>query len=116
MQKELCVTSDFVDDLLVADTRLGESHLDAIMQYAASLGAARFEWVLDNNRNIYDTHTPLGYDLLQAACTAAHRHGMRFDAVYKPFETGASSSINSLPHSFPHSGNDRIIRNENGLL
>lgn len=116
MNKELCITSDFVDDLLVANSLLGEDHLDGIMQYAASLGAKRFEWVLDIKRNIYEAHSPMGYDLLKVACDAAHRHGMRFDAVYKPFETGQISSVASVPHSFPHTKEDRLIRNENGLL
>ncbi|NLE66703.1 MAG: hypothetical protein GX608_04700, partial [Lentisphaerae bacterium] len=106
MNKELCVTSDFVDDLLVANTRLSERHVDAIMQYTASLGASRFEWVLYANSNIYEPHNPLGYDLLKAACDAAHRHGMRFDAVYKPFESGSTSAVNSVPHSFPHADGD----------
>ncbi len=116
MKKQLCITSDFVDDLLFANTKLDETHVDSIMQYAASLGTARFEWVLDSNRNIYEESSPLGYDLLRVACDAAHRHGMRFDAVYKPFETGSISAVSSLPHSFPHSKEDRLIRNENGLL
>ncbi len=116
MKKELCITSDFVDDLLFANTLLTESHLDAIMQYSASLGATRFEWVLYANSNVYEAHSPLGYDLLKAACAAAHRHGMRFDAVYKPFETGLAAPVMSVPHSFPHSETDRVIRNENGML
>ncbi len=116
MKKELCISSDFVDDLLFANTLLNESHLDAIMQYAGSLGATRFEWVLYANSNIYQAHSPLGYDLLKVACDAAHRHGMRFDAVYKPFETGLASSSASLPHSFPYAETDRVIRNENAML
>lgn len=116
MKKELCITSDFVDDLLHSNVLLNESQIDSIMHYAASLGAQRFEWVYDSNKNLYDAHTPMGYDVVKVACDAAHRHGLRFDVVYKPFETGASSAITSLPHSFPHSEGDRLIRNENGLL
>ena len=113
MTKELCITSDFADDLLLTGTLLNEEHIDFIMRYAASLGAARFEWIVDTLWTLYDNDGPMGYDLLQTACKAAHRHGMRFDAVYKPFESGLKSLV---PHYFPHAHGDRIIDDENGLL
>lgn len=116
MKKDLCITSDIFSDIVLSDSKLGEGQIDGIMQYAASLGATRFEWVLYAGMNLYEEHSPLGYDLMRVACDAAHRHGMRFDAVYKPFETGPISPIMSVPHSFPHSSDDRVIRNENGLL
>ena len=46
MKKELCITSDIFDDIVHTNSKLGESQIDGIMQYAASLGATRFEWVL----------------------------------------------------------------------
>ncbi len=116
MKKELCLTSDFFDDLLFSGILLQETHLEDIMQYAASLGATRFEWVLGNQLNMHNADSPIGYDLLKAVCDAAHRHGMRFDVVYKPFETGSSNAVMMLPHSFPHSPGDPVIVNENGIL
>ncbi len=111
MKKELCVTSDFLDDLLRG---CQVSQIDDIMEYAASLGAVRFEWIIDKMWDIYDQDQPLGYDVLKEACDAAHRHGMRFDAVFKPFESGSKGRL--LPFFFPHCDDDRIIKTENGLL
>lgn len=116
MKKELCVTSDFYDDLLLSGMLLEEQHIDDMMRYAASLGTARFEWIVDTMWNLYDEGSPLGYDLLKTACDAAHRHGMRFDAVYKPFEGGLGGPKMTLPHSFPHVGGERAVENEAGLL
>jgi len=113
MKKELCVTSDFFDDLFLPGRLLNETHIDSIMRYAATLGATRFEWVFDTLWTLYDSDNPLGFDLLKIACDAAHRHGMRFDVVYKPFESGLGAA---LPRSFPHADGDRIVKNENGLL
>lgn len=113
MKKELCVTSDFADDLIISEKILSENHIDSMMQYAASLGAARFEWIVDTLWTLYDKNNSMGYDLLRVACDAAHRHGMRFDAVYKPFESGLKAA---LPHSFPHAEGDRVIKDETGLL
>jgi len=113
MKKELCITSDFYDDLLWSGRILSEGQIDDMMRYSSSIGATRFEWVLDTLWTLYESGTPMGFDLLQVACEAAHRHGMRFDVVYKPFEGGLSAA---LPHSFPHADGDRIVKNENGLL
>jgi hypothetical protein len=113
MKKEFCVTSDIYDDFLFCKTILTESHIEDMMRYASSLGATRFEWILDTLWNIYEKTGPVKYDLLKVACDSAHRNGMRFDVVYKPFESGLYSS---LPFSFPHSAGDRIIKNENGIV
>lgn len=113
MKKQLCLTSDFYDDLLFSGTRLTAGHLDDMMRYAASLGVERFEWIVDTKWTLYSATCPLDYDLLRTACDAAHRHGLRFDAVYKPFECGTNS--NTLPHSFPRSAEDKVVISENGI-
>lgn len=113
MKKELCLTTDFYDDILFTGTHLTAGHLDDMMRYAASMGVTRYEWVVDTMWNFYSEKGPFDYDVLQAACDAAHRHGMRFDAVYKPFESGLGTV---LPHSFPRSAGDQVVVSENGIL
>lgn len=116
MSKELSVTCDFADDLLVAETKLQPDHLDEMMRYAASLGATRFEWIVDTLWNFYRADNPLGYDLLQVACEAAHRHGLRFDAVYKPFEDGLCSPVTTLPDCFPRWPGDGALATDTGII
>ena len=98
---DLCVTTDFMDNVLRAERHIDEGDLDAMMAYSASLGASRHEWVLDTIWALYDEGSPVGFDLLAAACDAAHRHGMRFDVVYKPFEGAITHSRLILPPTFP---------------
>jgi hypothetical protein len=114
--KEFCVTCDFVDDMLFTSTKLTPQHLDEMMSYAASLGATRFEWVTASLWTLYDAINPLGYNVMEAACDAAHRHGMRFDAVYKPLESGLSGPKMTLPPTFPLEPGDRAIATEAGIL
>ena len=116
MKKELCVTSDIYDDFLFCKTILTENHIEDMMRYASSLGATRFEWILDTLWNIYEKTGPVKYDLLKVACDSAHRNGMRFDVVYKPFESGPWAWRITLPFSFPHSDDDRIVKNETGIV
>ena len=116
MNRELCVTTDFYDDLMFTGTLLEERHIDDMMRYATSLGASRFEWIVDTMWNLYDEGSPLGYDLLEVACDAAHRHGMRFDAVYKPFEGGLGGPKMTLPPSVPRASGGRVVENEAGVL
>ena len=99
--RELCATTDFMDNLLRAGRHFDERDLDAMMAYCASLGASRHEWVLDTIWALYDEDNPVGFDLLAAACDAAHRHGMRFDVVFKPFEGAIAHSRLVLPPTFP---------------
>lgn len=115
MKKELCVTCDFYDDMLISDMLLKEKHLEDMTRHAASLGAKRFEWVFTTLWNIFEENSPFDYDVMRVACEAAHANGMRFDVVYKPFESGASKS-RYLPHSFPLSDDDRVIATETALL
>ncbi len=115
MEKKLCVTSDFWDDLLHAGRHFERHDLDAMMQYAASLKAERFEWVLDTVWTLYNEDSPVGFDLLYSACEAAHRYNMRFDVVFKPFE-GALKSGTFLPTSFPPPGQAPLLEEPDALL
>ena len=112
-EKQLCVSSDFMDDLFRAGRHFEKRDLDDLMAYSASLGAGRHEWVLDTTWTLYDDDGPVGFDLLAAACDAAHRHGMRFDVVFKPFE-GALANV--LPHTLPRPDGTPILDEPIGLV
>ena len=115
MSNELCITTDFMDDLLNAGRVYDKQDLDAMMAYCASLGATRHEWILDTMWKIYDEYAG-GFDLLAEACEAAHRHGMRFDVVFKPFEGGIGHPKNVLPHSLPRPEGVPVIDGPGGLV
>jgi len=116
MTKELCTTTDFLDDLIRAGRHLEKRDLDDLMAYCASLGATRHEWILDTIWTLYDDDGPVGYDLLEAACEAAHRHGMRFDVVFKPLEGALAHSMALLPHTFPRPEGAPLLEETVGLV
>jgi hypothetical protein len=95
----LCVATDVYDEHIWRGRLLRPDDIDAMMAYAARLGATRYEWVLDTMWNLYRDYAG-GFDLLATAREAAHRHGLRFDVVFKPFEGGLVQSV-ALPHTFP---------------
>ncbi|MCA1809466.1 MAG: hypothetical protein LC725_08470 [Lentisphaerae bacterium] len=92
-QKELWVTVDYFDDVLRAGRLYSREDLDAMMAYVASLGASRLQWIVDTAWTLYHADSPQGFDLLNVASEAAHRHGLRFDAIFKPFEGALSFPI-----------------------
>lgn len=116
MKKELCVTTDFMDDLLQAGRHYTPEDLDALMAYCASLGATRHEWILDTIWSLYDDDSPCGYDLLAEACAAAHRHGMRFDAIFKPWEGALAHEKVLLPPTFPKPDGVPLLEEPVGLV
>ncbi len=127
-KKEVCCTTDFVDNILCAsghehgllgedDVRLfSEDDIDALMVYCARMGAKRHEWILGDTNSLYDSDSPLEFDLLKTACSAAHRHGMRFDVVYKPFDGGCANNRRSLPSTLPNPSDAPFIEDETGLI
>lgn len=114
MTKQLCVTTDFMDDLIQADHLIDETYIDAMMAYCASLGAKRHEWVLDTLWSLYPDYLG-GFDLLQVACDAAHRHGMRFDVVFKPFEGGLAHPRLMMPPTMPKPEGIPLLQTPSGL-
>ncbi|MFC1454345.1 hypothetical protein ACFLQL_04100 [Verrucomicrobiota bacterium] len=114
--KELCVTTDFYDDLIHAGRHYRKEDLDAMMAYAAGLGARRHEWILDTIWTLYDEDGPVGYDLLAEACEAAHRHGMRFDVVFKPFEGAIGNAALVVPHDMPRPPGVPLLDEIGGLV
>jgi hypothetical protein len=115
MKKELWVTVDYYDDVLGANRHYSERDLDAMMKYISCLGTARVQWILDTIWTFYDANPPGGFDLLKAACDAAHRHGMRFGVVFKPFE-GALAGALVLPDALPIPENAPVLKESTGLI
>ena len=115
MKKELWTTVDYYDDVLGANRHYSERDLDAMMKYAASLGCARVQWILDTIWTFYDENPPGGFDLLKTACDAAHRHGMRFGVVFKPFE-GALAGASVLPDALPVPDNAPVLKDGTCLI
>ncbi|MCF7853565.1 MAG: hypothetical protein K9N51_02110 [Candidatus Pacebacteria bacterium] len=129
MKKDLCCTTDFMDNLLsprghehgleanLFDFR--PEHIDALMAYCAGIGATRHEWLaLGGLSPFYGPNSPLDYDVLHIACEASHRHGMRFDTVLKPFEGGwyGHGTNGKLPLSLPRPEGAACIECIDGLV
>ncbi|MHC4871875.1 MAG: alpha-amylase family protein [Planctomycetota bacterium] len=116
MKKELCVTNDYYDEAYRFERHLTEENIDQMMKYSASLGTKRFAWVLDTMWNFYEEDSPIGYDLLKTACDSAHKYGMRFDVVYKPFEGGLPHPYTVLPHTFPEVEGVHVLKERKGII
>jgi hypothetical protein len=115
--KKLIATTDYVDNIINNDrgTRYGipvvrssdyyENHrcfmdrkqLDGLHKFLASVGVTRHQWMVNTTWTLYEDY-PHGFDLLEEATKSAHKYGLEFYAVIKPFEGGGGSI---LPHSMP---------------
>lgn len=97
-KKKMHVATDYYDEVFRQDIFYERRHIDALMAYVAGLGCTRHEWIFDTCWTLYEDY-PQGFDLLAYAAKAAHRHGMEFHVVIKPFEGGFD--ILPLPHTAP---------------
>lgn len=116
MKKELWVSVDYQDDVLLSGRHFTQADLNAMMAYIASLRATRVQWILDTAWTFYEDDCPGGFDLLAVACEAAHRHGMRFDTIFKPFEGALVGAKGLLPHGLPISDDAPVIHDRDGLI
>lgn len=114
--KRLWMTTDFMDDLFVAGRHFDKGELDAMMAWSASLGTECHQWILDTIWTLYDDDGPAGFDLLAEACDAAHRHGMRFHVIYKPFEGGLDHLRVILPTTLPRFEGDLTLDEIRGRM
>lgn len=96
--KELHVATDFADEVHHNQCFYEERHLDALMAYCRRLGATTIDWIVNTKWTLYEDY-PGSMDLLAAAIQAAHRHGLEFHAVIKPFDGVRARFI--LPQSLP---------------
>ena len=110
MKKELHVTVDFYDDTFTR--RCEPPHLDRKLEYFASLGVNRLDWIWDTWNLLY--REPFGGEKnpLAYAAKKARALGMQVHALIKPFETGFSH----VPHTFPQPAGMKIWRNLNGAF
>lgn len=115
MPKDLWVTIDYPDDVLGAGRHFTEQDFDAMMAYAASLGAGCVQWIYEPLFRFYGDESPSGIDPLAVACEAAHRHGMRFVAIFKPFE-GIGASQRMLPPGLPLPEDAPVLQDEAGTV
>jgi len=116
MKKELCLNTDFLGDLANAGRLYDRRDIDGMMKYAASLGATRYEWILGNIFGMYEDY-PGGFDLLKEVCDAAHRHGLRFYPVFKPFEGGGTATwMGVVPHTFPRLEGVPLLEEQEALV
>ncbi len=116
MNKELWVSVDYHDDVLSAKRNLSPDDLNAMMSYIASLEATRVQWILDTAWTFYDDDSPGGFDLLAVVCETAHRHGMKFDAIFKPFEGALVGAYGLLPHGLAVADDAPVIHDRDGLI
>lgn len=117
MKKQLCVTTGYHGEAMHAGRHYRKEEIDALMRYAASLGATRCKWIVGLwGWALWDENGPAGFDLLKTACDAAHRHGMRFDAVFKPFEGALWSRHTILPDISPCPDGAPVLRTPFGLI
>ena len=87
--REFHVTVDFNDDFRKAGGPVKPQNIDNLMARFSELGIRRVYWI--HNAEDHYLARPLTdpkVDLIECAVEAAHRHGMKLYALYKPFETG----------------------------
>lgn len=77
---------------------LNRRQLDELHQFLASVGVTRHQWIIDTIWNLYEDY-PHGFDLLEEAVNSAHKYGIEFFAVIKPFEGGGFGPI--IPSTMP---------------
>jgi len=93
-KKELHVAVDFNPYVMKAKGRLRPENIDAIMVRLAELGITRVYWI--HHAEDYIVPQPLtdpNVDLIERAVKAAHRQGLKIYLLFKPFETGQTSSF-----------------------
>lgn len=90
IDKPLAVTIDATDDLWRAKSLLKGSSIDSLMEELAKLGFDQVNWVTDNEQFLTDLNFSdvQPRDGMRYIAAAAHRNGMKFYALFKPFETG----------------------------
>lgn len=116
MKKQLWTTVDYIDDLINANRHYTPDDLDAMMKYTASLGCTCLQWILDTIWTLYDADALGGFDLLESACDAAHRHGMKFVVIFKPFEGATGGNTGMLPHGLNLPDNAPVIHDIEGFF
>ncbi len=110
---KLYAAIDIIDDILGCGFFPDKQHLAALMKHLRKLKVRRLEWVVNDAKDIHLTY-PHGFDLETEAVQAAHREGIEFHAVYKPFE-GVGNKL-FLPHEAPCPTGTPVWRDERGVF
>lgn len=116
--KNLMATTDYIDNIIINNkgTRYGipvtrseeyylnygcyfnREQLDDLHKYLASIGVTRHQWIYETIWNLYEDY-PHNFDLLEEARKSAHKYGIEFYAIIKPFEGGGFGKM--LPSTMP---------------
>ena len=130
--KKLFATTDYVDNIIINNRgsrygtpvarderyyRQGECYmnstqLDGLHKFLASIGVTRHQWMVNTIWNMYEDY-PHGFDLLEEAAKSAHKYGIEFFAIIKPFE--GCSGI-TLPHSMPVPERAHVYKDLRGIF
>ena len=92
--KQLHVAVDYNVYVMKAKGRLRPENIDAIMARLAELGINRVYWI--HHAEDYIVPQPLtdpAVDIIERAVEAAHGQGLSLYLLFKPFETGQSTSF-----------------------
>ena len=92
---------------------MNRKQLDELHKYLASLGVTRHQWIVDTIWTLYENY-PQGFDLLAEAAKSAHKYGIEFYAVIKPFEGGCFGNI--LPNSMPCPAGSGAMKDLRGIF
>ena len=111
--KKLFATTDYRDNVLINNRFMDRTQLDSLHRGLASLGVTRHQWIVDTIWSFYEKH-PYGLDLLTDAVESAHKHGIEFYAVIKPFEGVGFGTI--LPNSMPFPKNAPAFKDLRGIF
>lgn len=114
--REFHVTVDFNDDYFKAGGPVQPDNVDNLMVRFAELGIGRV--YLTHHAEDFLLPRPLTdpqVDLIECAVEAAHRHGMKLYALFKPFETGLGPGVFGFPQNAPVRGSDGAFEGVAGL-
>lgn len=112
-KKKLLATTDYYDNIIGQSEFFSRKHLDDLHAYLCTLGVTRHQWMYNTGFNFYDQDAGR-MDLLAEAAASAHRHGLEFYAVLKPFEGGGTGV--TFPHSLPLPEGAVAVKDIRGLF
>lgn len=90
IDKPLAVTIDFSDDMWRSRSGVKAANIESLMEKLSKLGFKQVNWIVCPDR--YLTQAAIldasPHDGVRLVAAAAHRNGMEFYGLFKPFDTG----------------------------
>jgi hypothetical protein len=116
IDKPLAVTIDFSDDMWRSKAGVKTANIESLMEKLAGLGFNQVNWIICPER--YLTAQAVSdadpRDGVRVAAEAAHRRGMRFYGLFKPFDTGCVNA--QVPPAVKLPPNMPVIKTLTGRL